>query len=663
MGNVETHDLAPVRDDERKELNLARRITYRQYKRHINGEFHEACLTEIPWNIRDSISLYERMTVAFNAITEIPPELPLRIPHLNYLDLSHNQIENLPESFGLQFHLKTLIARNNKLRSLPVSFVHLVKLEKIDLSNNLLKDLPEDIGNMESIQKLNVSDNKLKTLPLSLGSSDSIKMVLAVNNRLQDPSQSICDEGSEETLNYLRKRFRSVHKGTVTTRPSTPLNEFPRVRGNQLHSSVPNPHSAHVQYIQSQTHTTNTPSRIKTPLMPPLEASVLDPDVLRDRVVGLLYGAAIGDAIGLATRGMSADECRFHYDEDFITYKDVVQDERRVRWRQGDWTSNFDLMVLVLDSLIAWAGVIDELDFAKRLQNWCKSGFPELGDNEGIILSQTIQKVTSHKQFVSNPHYVAKELEGKSQADYVLENGGITSDEDKGSVSSNSSLSGPAWKEYKAFLRTCSRGSLSSGCEGLGLDNGAIVRTAVLGVPSFHNLPEVVNNTVRICKATHTTGLAVGSSVVISVLIALLLQGKHDVQTTKGLEEMIIQARDLGREFLSSTEEKADFEYYCSLQDLKRLDVNEFGKMGYCLKPLGAAIIGLRSKLDFRSFIMKLILNAGDSNSNACVAGAILGCKYGFSHLPKQWISELRTKQTKWLNVKINLLLDMMGLP
>ena len=226
------------------------------------------------------------MTVAFNAITEIPPELPLRIPHLNYLDLSHNQLESLPESFGLQFHLRTLIIRHNKLKSLPKSFVHLVKLEKIDLSNNLLKELPEDIGKMEAISKLNVADNKLKLLPLSLGASETIKMVLAVNNRLTDPSQSICDEGSEVTLNYLRKRYKSVHKGG-TSRPSTPLNEFPRVRGNQLHSSVPNPHSAHVQYIQSQTHTTNTPSRIKTPLMPPLEASCLDSDVLRDRVIGM----------------------------------------------------------------------------------------------------------------------------------------------------------------------------------------------------------------------------------------------------------------------------------------------------------------------------------------------------------------------------------------
>lgn len=31
MGNYETHDLAPVRDDERKELNLSRKVTYKQF--------------------------------------------------------------------------------------------------------------------------------------------------------------------------------------------------------------------------------------------------------------------------------------------------------------------------------------------------------------------------------------------------------------------------------------------------------------------------------------------------------------------------------------------------------------------------------------------------------------------------------------------------------
>lgn len=60
---------------------------------------------------------------------------------------------------------------------------------------------------------------------------------------------------------------------------------------------------------------------------------------------------------------------------------------------------------------------------------------------------------------------------------------------------------------------------------------------------------------------------------------------------------------------------------------------------------------------------MKLIHEAGDSNSNTCVAGAVLGARLGYSHLPADWIHGLRKKQTNWLNTKINTLLDMMGIP
>ena len=31
MGNIEGHDITPVRDDIRKELNLSRKITYKQF--------------------------------------------------------------------------------------------------------------------------------------------------------------------------------------------------------------------------------------------------------------------------------------------------------------------------------------------------------------------------------------------------------------------------------------------------------------------------------------------------------------------------------------------------------------------------------------------------------------------------------------------------------
>ena len=51
------------------------------------------------------------------------------------------------------------------------------------------------------------------------------------------------------------------------------------------------------------------------------------------------------------------------------------------------------LQILVLDCIISWAGVVDELDFARRLHNWILKGFPDLGDTEGIVVSETVKQV------------------------------------------------------------------------------------------------------------------------------------------------------------------------------------------------------------------------------------------------------------------------------
>ena len=49
---------------------------------HLEGEVHEACLRELPYSLRDSISLYEIMKVAFNALTEVGVVLISYLPPL-----------------------------------------------------------------------------------------------------------------------------------------------------------------------------------------------------------------------------------------------------------------------------------------------------------------------------------------------------------------------------------------------------------------------------------------------------------------------------------------------------------------------------------------------------------------------------------------------------
>ncbi|CAH1777245.1 unnamed protein product [Owenia fusiformis] len=618
MGNIEAHDLAPVRDDERKECNLSRKVTYKQYVKHLQGDFSEACMLEWPWNIRDAVSLYERFDASFHRLPDIPPELPLRLPHLHYINLSHNQITEIPESFALLFHLRTVLLNNNAIKKIPMSFIHLVKLEKLDVSHNILRELPETMGTMESLQRLNVSHNKLKTLPLSLGNSKIIKVIMANNNRLETPPQSLCDSGSEATIKHLRKICPKENYAKPT---NVKVNVFKRVRGNQLLSStVPNPQSAQTQYIQQQTYTSNTVIKIKTPLLPPLGSSQYQAYELRDKIVGLIYGAAIGDAIGIATEFMSRDECLFHYDVNSLKYTDIVRDQHRVHWKQGDWTGDFDQCVLVLDSLLHWGGVIDELDFAKRLDEWYYHGFPELKDVEGFTLCNTIVKAVNDPSFLSTPYVVADSIINFRDCHI--------SDKEKES------------------------------CEEFA-DNGSLTRCLMLAIPHFHNIDEVVANTVRITKATHADDRCIASAVTIATMLALMLQGQH----ISNVDELINAAKQQGLKYLTDIRHIKDFEEYCSYTDLNSLNVTEPERMSFTFKPLGAAVVSLRETKDFRCAVSDLLMCGGDSNTNCCVTGALLGCKVGFASLPMEWVEGIRPKQKDWLNEKINLLLDMMGIP
>lgn len=50
---------------------------------------------------------------------------------------------------------------------------------------------------------------------------------------------------------------------------------------------------------------------------------------------------------------------------------------------------------------------VNEVDFAKKLQVWAKTGFKALGDTCGCGMGGTTQKVLKHESFLKDPHWVA----------------------------------------------------------------------------------------------------------------------------------------------------------------------------------------------------------------------------------------------------------------
>ncbi|XP_076331546.1 uncharacterized protein LOC143236826 isoform X2 [Tachypleus tridentatus] len=579
MGNTEVHNVKPCPEDFKQELDLSCKMNYRSYCKYMNGEFPDQCLLELPWTYRDSVSLYERLILCFNRLSSLPPELPFRLPHLSYLDLSHNQLTCLPESICLLFHLEQLLVPYNALMSLPSSLHKMDKLYKLDLSNNSLNSLPENLGYMKALTKLNVSQNNLQKLPLSLGASTTLKVILAQGNKCKSqPPQVICEEGSNSILNFLQKLVLPTAK-VLFSDEST--NAFDRIRGNQAFSSVLNPGSARVQYIKMQTETMNTASRIRTPLLPPYNATSLEPDELRDRILGLIYGAVIGDALGIATEWLTPDECEFYYNLEDLDYSKIIQDDHRVHWKKGDWTFNGDQMAL--------------------------------------------QK----ENYVRNPHQAAVEL---------LQNNLC--------FNSYNGSSSPVSVDFNTFS-----------------DSGALSRAVILGIPRFHDLQEVVSNSVRICKATHADLRCVAASVAVSVCVSLMLQGQYDLKKTSSLEEMLAKVQDTSIVHLNSAEHRDELRKYFNCFTLRSIQLNEKGKQNYAFKPLAAGLVSLRSHQDFRSAVSQAIMEGGYASMNGFITGAFLGCKVGFSYLPRNWVTGLRHRQVAWLNEKVNALLDIMGLP
>ena len=48
-------------------------------------------------------------------------------------------------------------------------------------------------------------------------------------------------------------------------------------------------------------------------------------DMIKDKMLGCLYGQAIGDALGLGTEFLNEDEVMKHYPNGLSRYEDIIQ--------------------------------------------------------------------------------------------------------------------------------------------------------------------------------------------------------------------------------------------------------------------------------------------------------------------------------------------------
>lgn len=119
-------------------------------------------LSELPADF-GRLSKLKILFLSFNKFTKLP-EVLAQCHSLTMIGIKANQISDVPEN-ALPLNIQWLILTNNQIEKLPKSIGKCKKLQKVMLAGNQLKELPKEMANCKNIELLRISANQLTAIP------------------------------------------------------------------------------------------------------------------------------------------------------------------------------------------------------------------------------------------------------------------------------------------------------------------------------------------------------------------------------------------------------------------------------------------------------------------------------------------------------------------
>ena len=171
--------------------------------------------------------------------------------------------------------------------------------------------------------------------------------------------------------------------------------------------------------------------------------------------------------------------------------------------------------------------------------------------------------------------------------------------------------------------------------------NGGVMRCAPVAL-ARHRQPEMlVRDSAATCVLTHYAVTCQWSCIMVNSVIAMLLRGvEPDLPTlmsaaaADGAPDMLAAALDDGipAGILSAIEEGTQV-----VPDASWLRRQQM-LIGHTLLALQRGLWAVATPLDLEAALRRVVEAGGDTDTNAAVAGAVLGARYGAEAIPERWM-------------------------
>ncbi len=162
--------------------------------------------------------------------------------------------------------------------------------------------------------------------------------------------------------------------------------------------------------------------------------------------------------------------------------------------------------------------------------------------------------------------------------------------------------------------------------------NGSVMCCAPIGLLHVKNLDGLADDAVAASRITHYDPRCVGACVGVTTAIALLVRGGRDAE--EAISRAAAAAGAHSDDALAAIERGAS---------RRPADLKVDGEdRGFVLHTLEIAFSALASAPSLEEGLVSVVSRGGDADTNGCVAGALLGAKFGRSQLPDRWRGKLK---------------------